>query len=669
MREPARVKAISTASAVVIAKAAAAAMIVLAALPSVALAEGPQALPNAVPSSTRAREDSVRKKLGETAEWRRLLHAHPTAGRGLEGEADGAAFYLSPRGKFDPVAELDATVEAFYASPGLGDEHALCKFPARRRFVETYVELAELPSPSCPLREAFYARIRPKKVLFVFSAYHVESPASAFGHVLVRVERDDAGLVRKDAPRHALADLGIDYSADVGHENAVTYALKGLFGQFPGTFKAMPYAAKVHEYQDYESRDLWEYELSFDESERRTFVEHLWELGGTSFDYFYLSENCAYHVLALFDVVRPSAHLLDGLKSPVLPADALRSVWEAPGLVSHVAYRPSLRTTTEARLRGLSSEARDLARTLAHDDDAKLDALAALATNVRAEVLDAALDLLDLEHPELLTDDSDTPARRRKYRLSVLRAKVPGESPELSIAPPEDGAPHLAHGTRRVALGTGYAGGSNGPGRAFFTARARLSLHDMLDGHAGLPELASLEVLETELRLYPERREVELEKLSAVHVEKLAPWSLVEHGASYRFLLGGERLRDDGCSPDCFVFRVDGGAGLAARPEAHTVLFARADTSFVAGSELRGLDDRAFRFELGPTAGVRLALTPSFTMIGEGKLAWLPGAATPYTAQASAEARFAFSRYVATGLSVRRQLRAADVGITAFVYF
>ena len=628
------------------------------------LAAAPARADAGPPGLAEAAREARRARLAETSEWRRLVHAHPTASNGWESEPDGPAFYVSPRGRFDPEAELFATLAALYADPARGDKHALCKFPARARFLAEVLALRGLPSPRCEARDELFARLRPRRVVFVFSSYHVDSPASAFGHVLLRIERDDRGLLRPDAPRHPLADIGVDYSADVGSENAVTYALKGLFGQFPGTFKALPYAAKVREYQDYESRDLWEYELDLTEDEKRAFLEHLWELSGTSFDYFYLSENCAYHVIALLDVVRPSAGLLARMGSPALPTDALRAVWEAPGLVSRVRYRPSLRTVALARLGALAPAHRALARSLAAGERQDA-ALAALPEDARRDVLDAALDLLDLEHHELLeSPDDDSPARQQKLRLAMARAAVPGESPELHIAPPPSAAPHLGHDARRVGLGVGYASA----GGAFLEARARLTLHDTLDRADGLPELASVEALAVTARAYPRPRSLELESLTVVRFEKLAPWTAAERGLSYRLFVGGARARDDGCA-SCLVARVDGGVGLALRPEASTVLYARADGALDAADGLWGLDRRGFRLALGPTAGARVALGARAALLGEARLAWLPGAPAPVTASAVFEARLSLSRSVALGVFARRQLVAADLGVSSLIYF
>ncbi len=86
--------------------------------------------------------------------------------------------------------------------------------------------------------------------------------------------------------------------------------MKGLLGLFRGDFRKVPFHFKVREYNDFESRDLWEYELAFSPAELELFAAHLWELGSTYFAYYYLSENCWYHVLASIEVVRPELDLL-----------------------------------------------------------------------------------------------------------------------------------------------------------------------------------------------------------------------------------------------------------------------------------------------------------------------------------------------------------------------
>src|SRR5690606_9684896 len=100
-------------------------------------------------------------------------------------------------------------------------------------------------------------------------------------------------------------------AAETDETNGVVFAAKGLFGGYPGLFSITPYYEKVKEYNDLENRDIWEYELAFTPAETRRLLEHAWELGQVNFDYYFLSENCSYQLVALMDVARPGRHLAD----------------------------------------------------------------------------------------------------------------------------------------------------------------------------------------------------------------------------------------------------------------------------------------------------------------------------------------------------------------------
>jgi hypothetical protein len=54
---------------------------------------------------------------------------------------------------------------------------------------------------------------------------------------------------------------------------------------------------KVNEYIHSESRDLWEYSLDLQKDDIKKLLDHLWELLWMSeFDYYFLDENCSYHL-------------------------------------------------------------------------------------------------------------------------------------------------------------------------------------------------------------------------------------------------------------------------------------------------------------------------------------------------------------------------------------
>ncbi len=75
-----------------------------------------------------------------------------------------------------------------------------------------------------------------------------------FGHTLLRLDP-------KDQQQLNLVSYAVNYAATVAGNDNWSYAWKGLTGQYPGEYYLSPYYRKVKEYGDFESRDLWEYEL------------------------------------------------------------------------------------------------------------------------------------------------------------------------------------------------------------------------------------------------------------------------------------------------------------------------------------------------------------------------------------------------------------------------
>src|SRR5207237_21150 len=136
------------------------------------------------------------------------------------------------------------------------------------------------------------------------------------------------------------------------------YAYEVMTGGFKGYFSSMPYYLKVQEYRDFESRDIWEYRLNFTRDQVLQMLRHAWELGNTYFDYFYLKENCAYHILSLLEVADPRLHLTDAFTVWTIPADTIRLITSEPGLVGAIVFRPSLTSQIEGRNATLSDEER-----------------------------------------------------------------------------------------------------------------------------------------------------------------------------------------------------------------------------------------------------------------------------------------------------------------------
>jgi hypothetical protein len=588
--------------------------------------DAPRATP---PASTQAPADAayvealVRRArargLARAPMWLRLGHWRDSFWRsGYLSEVDGPELFLSPRGRRDPAAELDATLRGFFApAPRDPDRHAVCRFPARLAWLngQLGLDVARIQVRDCPGLRRFIDLMRPRAITLVFSSYYLGRAASAFGHTFLRVEKQDALATEE---RRELLDMGVDYGATVDTGNAVVYALRGLTGMFRGYFKRLPYYYKVREYNDYESRDLWEYELDLRPEQVMMVVAHIWELGHTWFDYYYLSENCSYHILGAIEVADPSIHLLEHISTPVIPSETVKALYRNPGLVRRVTYRPSLETQFRARVRGLSGAVLRAISRLAADPEASLDGL---GEEQRIAALDAAADLVDMRFADDIVFDPRSEARRRKQRLLERRAEIHVPSAELEVAPPWHKAPHLSHGSRRLGLGVGGTTDGDVYGRLSF----RMALHDMADPPDGYPDLVSFEFLPATMRFATGGdAPFLLDELYLLRIRHINEWTRFNRRPSWNLRGGVRRLTEDECD-GCMMGEIAGGGGWGdAFFSGRLAFLATIDTLAGWGPRLGGVRDSGVRLGVGPSASLRAIVAPRTALLFTGEWIWLP---------------------------------------------
>ncbi|HEU4732125.1 MAG TPA: DUF4105 domain-containing protein, partial [Kofleriaceae bacterium] len=397
------------------------------------------------------------RRLGLSARpaWRKLLHYQSTWSGGVESEADGPSFFLAASGKTSPSAELEATLRGLFATVAPDApkdiQHPICEFPARVLWLtrELHIDPERLPHPSCDRFAEFRNALDIASMSLVFSSYYLNNPASAFGHtfLLANSHRSQGNAQRE------LLDFAINFSATTDTNNAVAYAVKGIVGSFPGEFTRVPYYLQVRKYNDFESRDLWVYDLALSPEELEMVVAHLWELGSTWFDYYYMTENCSYHILGALEAAVPRLALVEKTRMPVAPADTVKIVNDTPGLVTKVSFRPAIRAQVAARVRDLSGSERELTSELATDPATPWPDRLPVARRVK--VLDAATDVVDMRFAKELPFDLEGPGARRKQHLLERRAELAVRSVDLRVPIPDDKRPERGHGSRRV----GVAGG------------------------------------------------------------------------------------------------------------------------------------------------------------------------------------------------------------------
>ncbi|MFL5260826.1 MAG: DUF4105 domain-containing protein, partial [Anaeromyxobacteraceae bacterium] len=585
-------------------------------------------------------------RLADDIGWKKLLHFHAHL-LGDESDADGPGFFLARDGKKDPAAELEATLEALFAPVGEGGaaKHAQCVFPARLLFLadRLAIDRGGLPPVRCEAYEAFRERMDARAITAVFSSYYLNNPASAFGHTFLRIDRADGAR----AGRHLeLVDYGVDFAATVDTGNVLLYAAKGLAGMFHGDWSYRPYFYKVRQYADYESRDLWEYDLDLTPREVETFVAHLWELGSTWFDYYYLTENCSYGVLTALEAAAPRLDLLRHLGPIVIPADTVKAFHAQPGLVRAVHFRPSIRTQFEARAAQLDAAERRALEALIESPAAHLDPLPPAS---QAHALDAALDYVDLSNAHELLDGAVTPAADVKQRLMERRSALLVQSDELAVAAPEAAGPQLGHDSLRTSLGAG-ASTRKGP---LTTVDVRLGLHDLADPAAGYPSMSRIDFLSVRLRYEPRANALGVEEATFADVMSLADFGTFERHLSWKARLGATTVRDGGCK-DCLAGLVSAGGGLAqVLLGGRLTAYATTDAELLGTPALVGTGGTGLRLGVGPAGGLRLRAGDRVTLLGEAAWRWLPAADPGSTYDLRLEARFHLARWTAFAAASR----------------
>jgi hypothetical protein len=557
-------------------------------------------------------------RLSEQAMWWRLLHYDAKA-LGPVSQADGELFFNAPDGKTNPEGELEATLRAFFGPAPVNPEaqHPFCRFPARLAWLaeRLRIDWSVLPKQKCPALDDYRETTRAESLTLIFSSYYLNTPASAFGHSFLRLNKHQDAL---RSERQELLDYGIDYSATVDTDNAIFYAFKGLFGLFPGHFGKRPYYFKVREYNDFESRDLWEFDLELTSSEVDMAVAHIWELGSTYFSYYYLTENCSYHMLGILEVARPSLDLKGKLGWPVVPVDTVRALLKSQGLVKRIAYRPSVRSQFRYGLSLLSPEEADAVFELGENVEAQLPEH--FTREQQVKVLDVALDLIDMRYAKDLLDRSSEGARLRQ-RLSTRRALTRTRSTQAEPPPPPSGHPASGHGTKRISLGSGYASDSG----LYHTLSFRLALHDLSDPSAGYPKELAIDFLPTELRYRLETPSVTLEDFSLVSILSLSPRDRFDDALTWNFRFGATRIRDEGCK-DCLAGIVEVGGGRAfSFADSRLLFFLHVNNRVMGLAPIEGgIADLPLRAGIGPFGGVRVAPTEDVTLVLTGDALYLP---------------------------------------------
>lgn len=275
-------------------------------------------------------------QLSEHVLWRRLLMfsdapKNPKKDSSLITDDE---FFLSKSGKSSPKDELVAMLSAM----ARGDDEAMCRFPARTRWLGDELDAlginVSVSDVKCADFHAWVDDINAMALSLVFAEEHGNNIGSAFAHAFMRID----GRADDEAGVHATA---MNYTvASDSSDGALAAAIKPIIGKYQGVMEILPYQVKAHDYLVKDERDLWEYRLNLSDLEVDQIMRHIWEVRDLKRPYYLTHDNCATEIARLVDVVRADEALFSKLGMVTTPAKVAQLLSEE-GLVERVRYQAS----------------------------------------------------------------------------------------------------------------------------------------------------------------------------------------------------------------------------------------------------------------------------------------------------------------------------------------
>ncbi|OVE75807.1 hypothetical protein BVX98_07040 [bacterium F11] len=538
-------------------------------------------------------QEAKKRKLWDDPYWHTLLHYRRNVFLLKKSDISHKEFFLSPKGRVNPKAELEKTIEAFFDPiPEVDTDHPQCRFIARYRWLKETLDFPEsVQEASCKKYHYWKDQIDPKSLSLMFSSYYLNNPGSMYGHTLIKINASKS-------KSQDLLNFTINYAAQITLGGPF-YAFMGLGGGYRGNFAVVPFYVKVQQYNNMESRDIWEYQLRLNEKDVSGLFEHLWELQNVRKRYYFLNKNCAYELLPLLDAADPKLGLSHAFRYRTLPVDTLLVVEQTPGLVTKINYRPSHHRQLLHIREQLTPAERSLVKKIALGKTTlPTDKLSVYPEERQAMLLEAAFDLLKFK----ISFFRNVTKKTKKTEQSILthRAMLPTSSEKNIVPLPRPVPPHDGHPSGRYGVSLGLI--DNGDHDAFQQLDIRPALHDLAEDSAGYIS-GQLEMFHLKIRHQDKRNKFYLHSFSIVDIAALAPYENWTQPISWKFRTGLEPAYDIRKDPwRTNSLFLSGGPGLswALTKDKQTKFYALSQLDTAIGKEF----DKGYRYGIGGNIGL-----------------------------------------------------------------
>lgn len=512
------------------------------------------------------------------------MHYRKTRTGRYESLIDDKGFFLSPEGISDPASELAATIRAIFSEDSAVDSHPQCRFPARSGWLRRSLSIdgSKLPGPECKSYRELVDGLDPRSVVLVFPVAYMNSPASMFGHTLLRVD---------SSSENRLFSYAVNYSAFTDETNGALFAVKGIFGFYEGRFSMLPYYEKIKEYSALESRDMWEYSLNLTRDEVETVVAHMWELKDRYSYYYFFDENCAFNLLKAIEAGRPGSRLVDRLSAWVIPLETIRAVQEAGLFSGERVFRPSKTSMIRAMEDAIAADNKETARLIAmnrRDPDA---VISDTATDREAKIRTLDLAAEYIQYRFLKKETGKKTYLESYLKVLGLRSSL-GKGVEYEVSQPLP--PEAGHGPMRLSLGYGSRRGTE-----YTSIGIRPANHSLMDPDDGYLPGAGISFLDAEIRYDHAENKVALQRLAIVEINSISQRSDFFKPVSWRFVAGFEREETARKAHRTDIaFRGGPGIAYGFGPDGLVYAFVEPEVRFADGL------DKGYAAGIGGSAGV-----------------------------------------------------------------
>jgi hypothetical protein len=328
-----------------------------------------------------------------------------------------------------------------------------CDFPARHNWVHQQLHGKAMPFPShCSALSKWIHNGHVASVDLLFVSGYLSNPASTFGHTLLNFR---TGL----GEHHRSLEDSLNYGALVPPgEGVLPYIARGLFGGYAAGFSDGAYSAHMNTYQEKELRAIWRYQLNFTEQQKLEIVYRSAELVTHKFDYYFLSENCAYAMGLMINAVAGHPYRMPDDPTWFAPIELIHKLANATNLVTGqpvvktIEYTPPGQAVLQKRFDALSAGGQALYLNATKQPQAVLQRVR--ENNNLPHDADHALDAALSYWQTLNLDSGADQFLSEKEAILKARLSLPASKAFIpALAPIQNSIPHQSQRSGQFSLG------------------------------------------------------------------------------------------------------------------------------------------------------------------------------------------------------------------------